>query len=97
MGEQGGNRSSAPRPGVSAQPPTPPAPRGSAFNTRQAAPLHALTGSPDCAAPRSCEAPDAGCGCYEDACVRRRHMSEGVPTASARGGGQGADGGLSTE
>lgn len=34
-----------------------------------------LTVSPDCAAPRSCGSPHAGCGCYADACVGRRDTS----------------------
>lgn len=40
-----------------------------------------LTVSPDCAAPRSCGSPDAGCGCYANACTGRKDASEWVPTA----------------
>lgn len=48
-----------------------------------------LTGSPGSAAPRSCAPPDAGCGCYGDAC-EGAEARQG-PDPGPRGRGPGTD------
>ena len=63
-------------------------PPGKGRAHRDSGPSTALTGSPGSAAPRSCAPPDAGCGCYGDACVGGEACQGWTQGRMAGAGGQ---------